>query len=106
LREIYEKKLAAGPFPTADCSTARLTGREHGRLTMFVADIAGIASHGRRLDSITETRKWEFKKIVARSFEERWPATNAKITSERAPTLFHLMKDTEEARVLIVRCLE
>lgn len=106
LREIYETKLCKGPFPTSECSAARLTDREHGFLTMFLADIAGIASHGKKLDSITEARKGQFKKFVARGFKKKWPTTNAKITRERAPTLCNLMKDTEEARLLIVRYFE
>jgi len=106
LREIYETKLRKGPFPTAECSAASLTGREHGLLTMFLADIAGIASHGKKLDSITAPRKSEFEKFVALSFRDKWPTTNAKIPRERAPTLFRLMKDTEEARLLIVRYFE
>ena len=103
LRELFEKKLGKGPFPTADCRTAKLSDREHGILTLFLADIAGIASHGKKLASITETRKDEFKRIVSQSFQERWPETSAKITSERSPTLYLCLKDTEEARLLIMR---
>lgn len=103
LREMYETKLKNGPFPLADCHAARLTNDEHATLTTFLAYVAGIASHGPRLASITETRRREFEKFVARSFEEKWPATNAKITREQAPMLFRLMKDTEEARLLIGR---
>lgn len=105
LREMYETKLGKGPFPTADCSAARLNDREHGILTLYLADIAGIASHGRRLASVTADRHAEFKKIVARSFEERWPDTSVKITTEKSPALFRLMNDTEEARRLIMRYL-
>jgi len=105
LRELFEKKLGKGPFPTADCRTAKLSDREHGILTLFLADVAGIASHGKKLNSISDARKGEFKRIVAQSFEERWPETSAKITSERAPKLYSRMKDTEEARLLIMRFL-
>lgn len=106
LREMYETKLRKGPFPLADCHAAKLTDREHGIVTMFLAYVAGIASHGSRLASITEARRREFEKFVARSFEEKWPATNAKITSEQAPVLFRLMKDREQARLLIGRYFE
>jgi hypothetical protein len=105
LREIYERKLGKGPFPLADCVAVRLTDREHGIVTMFLADIAGVASHGRRLASITEARKTKFRELVARSFEERWPDTSTKITPERSPTLFCLMTDTDHARLLIMRYL-
>jgi len=105
LREIYETKLGKGPFPNADCSAARLSDREHGILVLYLADVAGIASHGRKLASITAERRVEFKNIVAQSFEERWPDTNAKIIFERSPTLFRLMKDTDEARLLVMRYL-
>jgi hypothetical protein len=105
LREMYEKKLGKGPFPTADCTAAKLTDREHGAVTTFLADIAGIASHGQRLASITEARKAKFRKTVARSFEEQWPNTSAKITPEISPRLFSLMMHSEEARLLIARCL-
>ena len=105
LRELYVTKLGKGPFPNADCSAARLNDREHGILVLYLADIAGIASHGRRLASISADRHAEFEKIAGRSFEERWPNTSAKITLERSPTLFRLMKDTEETRQLIMRFL-
>ena len=103
LREMYETKLRKGPFPRADCHAAKLTDREHGSLTMFLAYVAGIASHGRKLASIKEDRKAKFKEVVAQSFEQRWPDTHAKITPEGSPTLFRLMLDTEEARLLIAR---
>ncbi len=105
LREMYVTKLGKGPFPNADCSAARLNDREHGILVLYLADIAGIASHGRKLASISADRHAEFERIAGRSFEEQWPDTSGKITLERSPTLFRLMKDTEEARQLIMRCL-
>lgn len=105
LREMYETRLKKGPFPNADCSAAGLTDREHGIVTMFLADVAGIASHGRKLAFVPKERKTKFRDFVARSFEERWPDTCAKITSERAPALFNRMKDTDEARLLIKRYL-
>lgn len=105
LREIYEKKLREGPFPTADCSIAELTEYKHGIVTTFLADIAGVASHGPRLATISEARKAEFREIVARSFDERWPDMSAKVAPERSPTLFRLLKDSEEARLLILHYL-
>lgn len=105
LREMYETKLGKGPFPLVDCHAAKLTDREHAIVTTFLADVAGIASHGRRLASITEARKTKFREFVARSFEPRWPDTCAKIAPERSPTLFRLMKDTDEARLLIMHYL-
>jgi hypothetical protein len=56
-----------------------LTDREHGIVTMFLADVAGIASHGHKLESITEARRTKFREFVARSFVERCPDTCAKI---------------------------
>jgi hypothetical protein len=103
LHEMYETKLGKGPFPLADCHAAKLDDREHGIVTLFLADVAGIASRGRRLASISEPEKTRFREFVARSFQQQWPETSAKITPERSPTLFHLMKDTDEARLLIVR---
>jgi len=103
---MYETKLGKGPFPLADCHAAKLNDRERGIVTMFLADVAGIASHGRGLASIPEARKTKFREFVARSFEQRWPDTSSKITPERSPTLFRLMKDTEEARLLIMRYLD
>ena len=105
LREMFETKLRKVPFPLADCHAAKLTDREHGIVTMFLADVAGIASHGRRLASITEARKTKFREFVARSFEQRCPDTWAKITPERSSTLYRLMKDSDEARLLIMRYL-
>jgi anti-sigma factor RsiW len=100
---MYVTKLGKGPYPTSDCSAAGLTDSEKLAVQMFLSDIAGIASHGQKLATITAARRAEFEKIAARSFEERWPHTCAKITPERSPRLFRSIKDSEEARSLILR---
>ena len=105
LRQIYETKLSKGPFPTKECADAGITYRLHGELLVFFADIAGIASHGERLESIGESRRREFQRLVERSFWERWPDARVKITPESTPELYELMEDTEMARLMIRDCL-
>ena len=101
LREIYVRMLDVGPFPVEECSVARIRGRLHGELVMYLANIAGIASHGVRLADLGELRKLEFQKLVARSFWELNPSARQKITLKKTPVLFQLLADTEEARLLI-----
>jgi hypothetical protein len=101
LREIYLRKLRIGPFPTDECSRARIGGKLHGELVIYLADIAGIASHGVKLADLGESRKLEFQMLVARNFWESNPSARQKITLEKTPVLFQLLTDTEEARLLI-----
>jgi len=98
---MYTQKLGVGPFPTNDCAVARITGELHGELVIYLANIAGIASHGANLATLEAPRKLEFRRLVARSFSERFPQAKQKITPEKAPMLFRLMADTDEARLLI-----
>jgi hypothetical protein len=101
LREIYVQKLGVGPFPVEECSIARIRGRLHGELVIYLADIAGIASHGVKLANLGELRRLEFQELVARSFWELNPTARQKITMKKTPVLFQLLADTEEARLLI-----
>ena len=101
LREMYETRLGKVPFPTRDCAIAGITDGVHGALVMFLADIAGIASHGQRLAAVTEERKHEFLRLTAKGFWERWPEHQARVTLEGTPDLYQLMADSEEARSLI-----
>jgi hypothetical protein len=101
LCDIYESKLVKGPFPWAECAKARLTDEEHGILTIYLADIAGIASHGQQLARIAEGRRSQFCQLVEQSFADRWPNLYAKVTAEHTPALFVLIMDTERARMLI-----
>ena len=106
LREIYLQKLSGGPFPTNECAAARITGSLHGGLVVYLADIAGIASHGVKMATLEEPRKLEFQKLVARSFWERYPGAIRKITLAKTPLLFQRLADTEEARRLIKEYLD
>ena len=101
LREMYVQKLGVGPFPTEECFAARIHGKLHGKLVLYLDDIAGIASHGVKLADLEELRKLEFQKLVARSFWEQNPSARQKITLKKTPVLFQLLADTEEARLLI-----
>jgi len=108
LRLIYEQSLGWGPFPTEECFTAGITGKLHGELVVYLADIAGIASHGQKLKAISPERRLEFLKLSSRSFWDKFPSpeTPQRITLERVPNLFHLMEDVEEARRLIIAYLD
>jgi hypothetical protein len=101
LRAMYMQKLRIGPFPTQECSLSGITGKLHGALMMYLADVAGIASHGVKLASLEDTRRTSFQKAVAGSFWDRYPDARRRITIEKTPVLFRLMANTEEARLLI-----
>jgi len=108
LRLIYEQSLGRSPFPTEECPIAGIAGKLHGELVIYLADIAGIASHGQKLNAISPERRLEFLKLSSRSFWDKFPSPEIqeRITLEQTPNLFRLMDDTEQARQLIVAYLE
>jgi hypothetical protein len=109
LRLMYEQNLRRGPFPTEECYIAGFgDGSIRLELDLFLADIAGIASHGQKLKVISTARRLEFLRISSSSFWDRFPSPEIRerITVERTPSLFRLMEDAEEARQLILHCLE
>jgi hypothetical protein len=73
---------------------------------MYLADVAGIASHGSKLIGLEAVRREEFRKLVSESFTERWPQIAQQISINETPKLRRLMDDTEEARLLIKKILE
>ena len=82
--------------------------RFHASLTLYLAEIAGIASHGKQLKKISSERKLEFQRIAAQSFFERHPDfgyIEQRIESSDVPDLKRRLKSTEEARLLIVEAL-
>jgi hypothetical protein len=74
-------------------------------ILMYLADIAGIASHGERLIALEPAKSDKFRKIVAQSFAEKWPRISRHISMNETPQLCRLMDDTEEARLLIKQAL-
>jgi hypothetical protein len=50
-------------------------------------------------------RKEQFHMIAARSFVERWPEVEGRITAKDTPKLYRLMAATEAARLLIQKAL-
>jgi len=105
LGEIYDKKLSPGPFPSRDFRVAGLPPQLDLRLELYIYDIAGIASHGIKLATITAERRAEFRKIVAQNFWDRHPETRERVTAESTPVLFQLMEDMEEARLIVKKYL-
>ena len=105
LRGIYENKLACGPFPTSECSTAHITGKLHGELVLYLADIAGLASRGEGLAELAEWEKRKFHILASRNLYQRCPALEDKITTAGTPKLKALVDATEYARELILQAL-
>jgi hypothetical protein len=101
LRDMYEAKLKPGPYPTSEVTLERFPEPSSGTISIYLADVAGIASHGEKLLGLEDTRQNQFRKVVAGSFAETWPQISRHITMDDTPILCQLMKDTEEARVLI-----
>jgi hypothetical protein len=77
LRSIYELRLGRGPYPTFEVSPQRFPEREPGTISMYLADIAGIASHGEKLLNlensprrVSNTRRSKFCGPLARYIPE------------------------------------
>jgi hypothetical protein len=111
LEQLYKAELGIGPFPTAQTgkvSQGKDRDEFHGYLTMYLSNIAGIASHGKRLKRISEERKREFQDISALPFFVKYPQfeyIEKRIESFDVPDLKRLLDCTEQARLLIVKVL-
>lgn len=105
LRTLYEEKLKPGPYPTSEVTSERFPEPAPGTLLMYLADVAGIASHGEKLIGLAGIRREQFRKVTAESFAERWPQISQQISANETPKVRRLMDDTEEAPVLIKKVL-
>lgn len=107
LIRVYDDVLAKGPFPTGECAAARIDGKLHGELIIYLADIAGLASRGHeRLASLSEQEKTKFRGLASTSLYEKLPGLQQKITLSTTPKLHVLIESTERARLLILRILD
>jgi hypothetical protein len=102
---MYEEKLKSGSYPTSEVTPRRFPEPIPSTLSMYLADVAGIASHGEKLIGLEAIRREQFRKVVAESFAEKWPQISQQISINETPKLRRLMDDTEEARVLIKKVL-
>lgn len=105
LRIMYDLKLWPGPYPTSEVTPQLFPEPEPSIILMYLADIAGIASHGEKLLNLKAARHDEFQRLVAQSFADQWPSISQKITKSATPVLHQLMNDTEDARKLIKEVL-
>jgi hypothetical protein len=111
LAQLFETELGVGPFPLEQANQVgrgKDWDRFHGCLDLFLADIAGIASHGARLRKISAERRAEFQLIAAQSFFVKYPEyryIETRIQTSDVPDLKRLMDSTERARLLIVEAL-
>ena len=102
LHVLFAQRLSVGPFPTEDCAKARVTGKTHAELLLYLADIAGIASRGDNLTKLDDVTRQSFLKIAANGWWEKHPDTVKTITPQATPKLYQLISATEEARNLIL----
>lgn len=111
LRQMFEHELGRGPFPTKQVSEVgkgKDYGYFHGHLVLWLADIAGIASRGKRLNKISSERKAEFRRLAAQPFFTEHPEfrhIQERISKSDVPDLKRLMESTEIARLLILEVL-
>jgi hypothetical protein len=105
LRKLYEEKLKPGPYPTSEVGVMGLTDSESCYLLMYLADVAGIASHGVKLLALEVSRRKEFLRVADGSLATQWPMIAQHISASETPRMHLLASDTEEARVLIKRVL-
>ncbi len=111
LGRIYVTELGKGPFPTTEVKIAgkgKLLEEFHGCLTLYLAEIAGIASRGQRLATISATERDRFLKIAELPFFARYPQFNyaeAPISAGETPALKRLLDATDRARKLILQAL-
>lgn len=105
LRRMYEEKLKAGPYPTSEVTPQRFPEPAPGIILMYLADVAGIASHGEKLLSLESKRRDQFREVVAESFKDKFPDISQRITLGETPKLCRFIDDTENACVLIRKVL-
>jgi hypothetical protein len=111
LAHLYETELGRGPVPlveTRKVGHGKDYAEFHGNLVLYLSNIAGIASHGKRLKKISAERKHEFQRLSALPFFARYPQfeyIEKRIQSSDVPDLKRLLDATEEARLLIVKAL-
>lgn len=75
LADLFKAELGKGPFPTEQThKVARGRGYSqfHAHLTLFLADIAGVASWGRRLQRISHEDRLRFLRIARAGFFEKY----------------------------------
>jgi hypothetical protein len=80
LRMLYEEKLKPGPYPTTEVTPGRFPEPAPGTLLMYLAGVAGIASHGEKLIGLAGIRREQFRNAVAESFAEKWPQISQQIS--------------------------
>ncbi len=111
LAQLYKEELGVGPFPTRqtyEVGQGKDYAGFHASLTLYLASIAGIASHGKQLKKISSERKLEFRRIAAQSFFAKHPEfgyIEQRIQSSDVPDLKRRLEFTEQARQLIVEVL-
>jgi hypothetical protein len=105
VKRMYEGMLKVGPYPTSEVRVMGLTDSESANLSMYLADVAGIASHGVKLLALEASRRKKFQQVVAESFATKWPQINQRISASETPKMYRLMIVTEDARLLIKRVL-
>jgi hypothetical protein len=111
LAQLYKQELGVGPFPLKQAhqvGRGKDWDRFHGCLDLFLADIAGIASHGKRLKKISSERKVEFQRIAAQQFFAKYPEyryIETRMHTSDVPGLKRLLDSTEQARLLIIEAL-
>jgi hypothetical protein len=102
---LYEEKLGRGPYRTSEVTPERFPEPAPGTLLLYLADLAGMASHGEKLLGLEGLRREQFRKAVAESFAEKWPQISQQISPYETPKLHRLMDGTDEARILIKKVL-
>jgi hypothetical protein len=107
LKGLYNEVLGKGPFPSEECGQARITGAAHGKLILYLADIAGLASRGEQgLAGLLESDRAKFRKLASNGVSTRVPEAATRITSQATPALHALIEATEQARLLVLKALE
>jgi len=107
LKRLYDEVLAKGPFPTEECGRAKINSAVHGKLILYLADIAGLASRGEHgLAALSESDKAKFQKLASRGISTCVPDVATRITAQATPELHRLIEATEQARLLILKVLE
>jgi hypothetical protein len=107
LKRVYDEVLAKGPFPSKECAQVQITGRVHGELVLYLADIAGLASRGERgLAALSESDRAKFRKLASSDISTRLPDVATRINPQATPELHALIAGAEQARALILKALE
>lgn len=103
-----------GPFPYDGCRKVKALDREGvfknliPDLDLYFSEVAGYRSSGKRMLRWPDEKLQAAHRCLSRSLFERYPMYNSlqSLRREEAPDLYDCIRETERARVVLLRLIE